>query len=265
MAAKDTLLSDFLSAIKVWRVWLYLGLQDVKVRFRGSLIGPMWLLINLGMFVIGAGVVYGSLFQQDMADFLPFLTAGFVIWGFIVSTCTDSGSAFINAEGYIKQFSYPKQIYLLRNLVSFTVIFFLGLIPVAGVLIFYGRFEWTGLLCAIPGILLLLMCGFSHITIFAYLSCRFRDIPHGMTGIFQVMFFVTPIIFPVKLLRDRGLDFIYQFNPLYYLIEMVRFPLISGDFAPDECYIFGGLYFLVMLCLGYIAAKKLDHKVVFLI
>ena len=72
------LLQDFFTSLKVWRVWGYLGIQDVKARFRRSVIGPLWLFINLGMFVLGAGVVYGLMFKQDMSEFLPFLTSGFV-------------------------------------------------------------------------------------------------------------------------------------------------------------------------------------------
>ena len=98
MIYKNSLLNDSFAALKVWRVWMFLGLQDVKARFRRSFVGPLWILINLGMFVVGAGVVYGLLFRQEMSEFLPFLTAGFVIWGFIVSTLTEGGYAFINAD-----------------------------------------------------------------------------------------------------------------------------------------------------------------------
>lgn len=244
---------------------MFLGLQDVKARFRRSFVGPLWILINLGMFVVGAGVVYGLLFKQEMSEFLPFLTAGFVIWGFLVSTLTEGGHAFINAEGYIKQFSYPKQIYLLRMLVSAAVIFFIGLTAVAGTMAFYGNITASGWLFALPGITMLFISGLAHISISAYLTCRFRDIPHGVGGLFQVLFFVTPILFPVSILKERELDFVYQFNPLYYLIEVVRYPILKGQFAPSECYAFGLAYLIVVWAIAYTVANKLDRKVIFLL
>lgn len=259
------LLQDFFTSLKVWRVWGYLGIQDVKARFRRSVVGPLWLFINLGMFVLGAGVVYGLMFKQDMSEFLPFLTSGFVIWGFILSSLTDGGYAFINAEGYIKQFSYPKQIYLLRTLVSQAVIFCIGVCAVIGVLLFYHKFVLLGWLYALPGAILLFLCGLAHISITAYMTCKFRDIPHGLGGIFQVLFFVTPIMFPVSILRERGIDFVYQFNPLYYLIEVVRYPLLQGAFAPVEFYLFGCVYFLIVAMVAFLVALKMDHKVVFLL
>jgi lipopolysaccharide transport system permease protein len=260
-----SLLSDSLSALRIWRVWLFLGLQDIKGRFRRSIIGPLWLLINLALFVVGAGVVYGLLFRQPMAEFLPFLTAGFVIWGFIVSTLTEGGHAFVNAEGYIKQFPYPKQIYILRALVGFAIIFFIGLMALAGSMLAFGNFTPLGWLFSIPGILVLFLSGLAHVTISAYWTTRFRDIPHALGGLFQVLFFVTPIMFPVSVLRERGLDFVYQFNPLHYLIDMVRHPLLKGEFAEPESYAFGLLYLLLVWVLAYFSARMLDSRVVFLL
>src|SRR6266852_5714740 len=117
---------DCLAACRLWRVWTFLGIQDIKARFRRSFIGPLWILLNLALFAGAAGFVYGVIFDQPMAEFLPFLITGIVIWGYLLSTLTEAGGAFIGAEGYIKQFSYPKQIYLLRALVSYTVNLLIG-------------------------------------------------------------------------------------------------------------------------------------------
>ena len=160
----------------------------------------------MALFVGGVGVVYGLLFKQSMDEFLPFLTTGFIIWGFIVSSLTESGFAFINAEGYIKQFSFPKQIYLLRALVVYVVVLMIGMIALIPVQLFFRHLTLLSWFFATPGFILLLLAALGHIVIFAYLSTRFRDLPHAMSGVLQILFFVTPIIFPVKLLAERKLD-----------------------------------------------------------
>lgn len=265
MTLQDKLLVDSIQSFKVWRVWLFLGLQDIKARFRRSFIGPLWILLNMAFFVGGAGVVYGLMFGQPMNEFLPFLTVGFVIWGFIISSLTESGLAFINAEGYIKQFSYPKQIYLIRPLVVYTIVLLIGLFALVPVQLLFQRFYIAGWLLAIPGLLLLLLAALGHIVICAYLGTRFRDLPHAMGGLLQVLFFVTPIMFPVKLLKERHLDFVYQYNPLHYLIEVVRHPILEGESASPENYIFAGLYVVVVWVIAAIAAKRLDSRLVFLL
>lgn len=265
MTIQDKLHTDSIQALKMWRVWLFLGLQDIKAKFRRSYIGPLWILLHMAFFVGGAGVVYGIMFGQPMREFLPFLTAGFVIWGFILSSLTESGSAFINAEGYIKQFVYPKQIYLVRPLVVYTIIMLIGLSALIPVQLLFHSFSIQGWLLAIPGLLVLLLAALGHIVIFAYMGTRFRDLPHAMGGLLQVLFFVTPIIFPVKILRDRHLDFVYQYNPLYYLIDVVRHPILEGELAIPENYLFAGTYVVVVWVIATLVAKRLDTRLVFLL
>ncbi len=265
MTPRNKLLLDSIQSIKVWRVWMFLGLQDVKARFRRSFIGPLWILLNMALFVGGAGVVYGLLFGQPMDEFLPFLTAGFVIWGFLVASLTESGMAFVNAEGYIKQFAYPKQIYLLRPLVSSTVILLIGFTALIPVQLFFHRFSLEGWFLAIPGLIILLLAAQAHIVICAYLGTRFRDLPHAMTGALQVLFFVTPIMFPVKILKERHMDFVYQYNPLHYLVDVVRHPILQGELAGSENYIFAGAYVIVAWVLAAIVAKRFDSRLVFLL
>lgn len=265
MVFQNKLLADSIHSFSVWRVWLFLGLQDIKSRFRRSFIGPLWILLNMAFFVGGVGVVYGLMFGQPMREFLPFLTAGFVIWAFMVSSLTESGSAFINAEGYIKQFSYPKQIYLIRQLVVYTITLLIGFAALIPVQLLFNRFSFEGWFLAIPGILLLLLGALGHIVICAYLGTRFRDLPHATGGVLQVLFFVTPIMFPVKLLRERHLDFVYQYNPLHYLIDVVRHPILEGEFALPENYMFAGLYVIAVWLIAAMVAKRLDSRLVFLL
>ena len=103
-------LAEFVSAAKLWRVWVHMGLQDVKSRFRSSVLGPAWILINLAAIIASIGLIYGRLFHQPMNEFLPFLTLGRVVWSFISSSLVEGSNAFIVAEGYIKQFPFPKTL-----------------------------------------------------------------------------------------------------------------------------------------------------------
>jgi ABC-type polysaccharide/polyol phosphate export permease len=259
------LLSDSTRGLKMWRVWTYLGVQDIKAKFHRSFLGPLWIVLTTGFFVTGVGLIYGLLFGQPAHLFLPNLACGFALWGFIVASITDASSAFVRAEGYIKQFSYPKQIYLLRTLISSTIVLLIGIAVVIPVQIFFSEFNIQGWLFAIPGLVLLLLAALGHIAISAYLGARFRDFPHATSVALQMLFFVTPIMFPIKLLSEKGLGFIYEFNPLYYLIDIVRYPILEGHFALAENYLFAGVYILTCWLLALWLAVKLDSRVVFLL
>jgi ABC-type polysaccharide/polyol phosphate export permease len=256
------LLGDCWQALRAWRVWLFLGVQDVKARFHRSAIGPLWILLNMSLFVVGAGVLYGVLINQPMKILLPYLLIGFTLWGAIVSSFTEAGFSFVNAEGYIKQFCYPKQIYLLRTLVSTTIILLITLPALIPVQLFFRSFSIIGWLLALPGLVLLLLALLGHIAVCGYLGVRFRDLPHAMGGLLQVAFFVTPVMFPAKMLQDRHYAWIYQFNPFYYLLELARHPILQGEPAAPEIYGGACLYILLVWTVAGLVARSLDSRIV---
>lgn len=259
------LLADSWQALRVWRVWTFLGVQDVKARFQRSLIGPLWILLNMSLFVAGAGLLYGVMINQPMKLLLPYLITGFTLWAIIVSSLTESGWAFVNAEGYIKQFCYPKQIYIMRASVSSTIIMLITLPAIIPVQLYYRSFSIVGWLLAVPGLVLLLLAVLGHIAVCAYLGVRFRDLPHAANGLLQVAFFVTPVMFPAKLLEQRHLALIYELNPFYYLLEVARHPILNGEFAAPAVYGFAILYILLLWLFACLVARSLDSRIVVLL
>jgi len=265
MRFESQLLADSTASVRVWRVWWFLGTQDIKARFRRSFLGPVWIFLNMFLFVAGAGVLFGVLINQPMREFLPYLLIGLALWGMIVSSLTESGWSFVNAEGYIKQFCYPKQIYLLRTLVSTSIILAISLTTVLPVLMFFGRFSILGWVLAVPGLVILLLASLAHITLSGYLGVRFRDYPHATGGILQVVFFVTPVMFPAKMLDERHLSLVYRVNPFYYLISIAREPILHGVLAAPEAYLWACLYVLAAWVLAGLIAKSLDSRIVVLL
>lgn len=265
MAAKSLLFEDSLRALRLWRVWTFLGVQDIKARFRRSFLGPVWLLMNMVLFVAGAGVLYGVMIHQPMREFLPYLTAGFTVWGFLASSLSESAMAFLNAEGYIKQFCYPKQIYLLRVMVSYSIIMLIYLSVLIPLQLLLRTFSPLGWLLILPGLALLIIAALGHTVIVAYLGVKFRDLPHAAGGLLQVAFFVTPVMFPIEVLKARNLDFVYWFNPLHYLINIVRYPIMRGTLAPAGDYCFTIAYIIAVWCIAAIVARAIDSKVVVLL
>lgn len=261
--SKSKLQRDTWQALQAWRVWVFLGRQDIQARFRRSLLGPLWLVLNTSIFVAGAGLVYGALFSLSLGEFLPMLTVGIVVWGFIVASLTESANAFVVAEGYIKQFPYPKQIYLLRTLVVHATVLAIGLSILLALQLLLGRFHLWAWLLALPGLLILLITALAHITALAYLGARFRDLPHAASGALQVVFFITPVMFPARLLDDKNLSIIYQVNPLFYMLEIVRFPLLNN--APVAPQIYGAalVYSAIAWVIAILVARRMDARLVF--
>ncbi|WP_373316895.1 ABC transporter permease [Chitinolyticbacter albus] len=240
-------------------------MQDVKTRFQRSLLGPLWIFLNLGLMMLAIGLIFGRLFHQPMAEFLPFLSLGLVIWGTIGASLGEGAITFVGAEGYIKQFPFPKAVYIFRALVSMHVVFLTGLIIYFFVALSYGKFNLLGIVFSLPGVLFFVLTNFAHVVICAHLGAKFRDVPHMISAAFQVLFYVTPVMYTVEMLKSRHLDFIYLFNPFYYMIEIIRRPMLQGVMPGWDVYLPALGYAVFVLAFAAFIVKKLSNRIVYVL
>ena len=109
---------DVVRSARLWHIWVRLGVQDVRHKFRRSTVGPAWIFLNLGVLIGAIGIIYGRLLGQDLHQFIPYLTAGLIVWGYLTTSITEGAHAFVNSEGYIKQIALPIYVYVFRCFVS---------------------------------------------------------------------------------------------------------------------------------------------------
>ena len=94
--------------------WFYIALQDIKLRYRRSMIGPWWVTISTGIMVLMLGFLWSNIFNQDIDTYLPFFAIGFVVWGWMAAQIGDSAAGFLQFQGTIKQIKIPFPIFTLR-------------------------------------------------------------------------------------------------------------------------------------------------------
>ncbi len=253
-------LKDYLASFKHWRIWYFWGKQDVKGRFRKSFFGGAWVVIHLLVWSISAALIYGQLFGQDVSHFMPYVLVGFSIWGLLSNSLSEGGNAFLSAEGYIKQIPFPYGVYILRNFTSH-VLNFIGLIPV--LLIVYialGRdLSWVMLWGGVGLLFVFLIC-FLHIVIVAHLTLYIRDLPHAIGSLMQPLFFITPLIY-VKADIPEKWAWVYEWNIFYYLVEVVRLPLVEYKTVPATHFMVLGGYFFVLLIIAFAVTKRVRPQI----
>ena len=254
---------DVIQALRLWPIWLQLGLQDIRLRFRRSVLGVGWIFINLAVVLLAIGVVYGKLLGQEMAGFLPFLTIGLVAWGYLTSSIIEGGNAFIASEGYIKQIGLPIYVYVFRFFVSASLTMLLSFLAYIVVAFVYKVECHWGMFWAVPGMLLLGTVSLLLITIFAHLNARFRDTIHLAGAALQVLFYITPVLWPPEMLRDRGLPWIVDYNPFYHLLEVVRQPLLHAQAASSLNYQAVGILIVVLATIAATFAWRYHRRLVY--
>ena len=256
---------DLVAAVRLRGIWWRLGVQDLRLRFRRAALGIGWIFIQLAVTVLALGAVYGALLGQDMRTFLPFLAIGLVLWGFITASVVEGSQAFVASEGYIKQIGLPIQVYVFRSFVSITVAATMSLSSYVVVVVLYAVPIGWGILWSIPGLILFGVTAFWLVLIFAHLTARFRDTAHLAATALQILFFVTPVIWPADMLRGRRLQWVVDANPLYHLLEVARRPLLFSEPATVANYLVGGGIVIGLGAVAFLVVRLYSRRVVYLL
>jgi ABC-type polysaccharide/polyol phosphate export permease len=236
---------DLLQGFSGWRVWWLLGIGDIRQRYRRSRIGQFWITLSIAIFVVAIGVVYSALFKQPIKDYLPYLATTYVVWVLIAGIVNDSTSAFIQAEGFLRQQALPKTTFVLRVLVRNAVSFAHNIIVLPVIFLVFGVApSWTWA-AALFGLVLIAVAGFLGGLILAILCTRFRDLPQIIQNFIQVAFFISPVTWQVELL-DEPVRFWVNLNPFAAFLRVVSEPLLGR--LPNFTTYASAIVTIVILC-----------------
>lgn len=220
-------LNDVKAMLGSLSIALTLGWQDIRLRYRRSKIGPFWITISTGIMVAMIGLIFGQALGAPMEEYLPFLSTGIILWGFISASIIEGSSAFIEASGMIRQLAIPMSTYPVRVLVRNTVILGHNVVILPIVLLVVGKSLTWNIFYIIPGFFLVLVNVFWISLVSGILCTRFRDMPSIVGNVIQVFFYLTPIIWSPNALSPRTANLIVETNPFYHLLEIVRGPVLG--------------------------------------
>jgi ABC-type polysaccharide/polyol phosphate export permease len=208
-----------------------LAWHDVVSRYRGSILGPLWITLSMGLMVLGIGVLWGELFRVPLQEFMPFVALGIVFFGTVTTTINEGCDTFIQAAGMLSQTSLPMFTFVwrtvLRNLIN------LGhhVVIVLAVLAYYGFWRTANYPVAALGLVLLVVNVAWISMMVAIVSARFRDIPQIVQSITQAAAIMTPVFWLPDRIPQRY-RLILDLNPFYHLLQAVRAPLMSRGVEP---------------------------------
>jgi lipopolysaccharide transport system permease protein len=226
---KITALEDVWNSIANFQLAALLGWQDVAQRYRRSSVGAFWLTINMGVLVGALGLIFGTIFNTPMSEFLPFICVGLIIWGYYSQLINEGCASFMANSDTMLQLPIPFFTYVLRTWWRNTIILAHNLVIFPIVLLIFGKFVTFSALLAILGFFFVSLNLLWMMVILAVLCTRYRDLTQIVQNIMQVGMYVTPIMWqPDRLPGGTRSRLMLDFNPFYHLISVVRDPLLGG-------------------------------------
>lgn len=240
-----------------------LVVRDIKVRYRHSVLGMVWTVLNPLMMMVVITIVFSTLFKQNIPNYPIYYLSGSLIFSFNSESTTTALNSIISNSSLIKKVYIPKYLFPFSNILSGLVNLGFSLIAMFIVMILtQAPFHVTLLLLPIPIFYTFLFSTGLGILLSA-LTVYFRDIAH-FYGVFILAWtYFTPVFYPVDILNDTVMK-IMQLNPMYHYVSFVRELVIVGEFPSMKenllCFLIGLITLIIGLCVFY---KRQDNFVLY--
>jgi ABC-type polysaccharide/polyol phosphate export permease len=253
-------LKDILEGLQAHAIWRELVRRDIYNRTRGASLGRWWIVIGQALAIAGIGLVYARLFGLSLQEYLPYLAAGLITWGYIIGLINEASDVFTYSKGYLTQTRLPLSVFVYRY-VTRNMILFVYKSPIIFVvlLIFQVPIGWSAAI-ALAGVALIAVAGFFTGVILGFLSARYRDIGQLVTSLSVFLFFMTPVFWKVDRLGD--LRWVVDYNPLYHFLSLVRLPLIGEQVTWWSFAMTGGTI-AVLVAVAALVYRSIGREVVY--
>lgn len=263
MQLVDGIITEFKDAWRFRYVIQSFVSTKLKQRYRRSFLGYFWTILAPFFHFIIIGFVMSHISRSSMPNYFVYMFSGSVFFSVIANIINGSPMYLIANEHFIKKIYLPKVIFILNTVALEFVNFSLTAVSlvILGMVTRMIHFSFAFVYLPVPiifGMILLIGLG----CVISIASVYFRDLIHILPAVMQAAFFLTPILYSIEMIPVEYHKFIY-INPIYYLIECFRIPIVQGQFPP-AIYTFAliGMSIFTFI-LGMILLKKYDNKIVF--
>jgi len=251
---------DVIDGFRLWPLAWSLGWLDIRLRYRGSVLGPFWLTLSTAIMIAALGFLYSALFHINLRAYLPFLALSQVLWFFIATLVGEACTCFTQAEGMIRAVRMPLFLHAIRTLLRNALVLAHNVVVIVAVDIIFSVWPGWHALIALPGLLLWTMDGLAICLLLGAFCARFRDIGPIVSSIMQIAFFVTPVIWQPEQLGVHAV--LLPLNPFFALMEVVRAPLL-GKLPADLTWLAAILYSLVLCGVSWLMFVRARGRLAF--
>ncbi|MBI3860686.1 MAG: ABC transporter permease [Planctomycetia bacterium] len=258
-------MSRYVAAIwKCRYFWLSLVRMDLRTRYRRSVLGLGWSLLNPILMTAVMCVVFPRFLPiASVGEYAPMVLVGLCFWNFITSSTKLGTQCLFQGERYIRQYPAPIAIYPLRIALGSSFHFSVALLVVVllrlSVIGFSGMSSFVSL---VPTFLLIFVLGWSLAVLAGFLTAYFPDMEHLTDVGLQILFYGTPIIYPTDAIQGK-LGWLIRLNPLTTFIELLRAPLLRGEFPDASLYGAAAISAAAIAGMAVMTLTRFEKKIIF--
>lgn len=257
-----------ITKIKAWLTgfWNYKDLlcelvfRDIKLKYRRSLLGYMWSVLNPLMIMIVMVCVFSTMFNRNIENFPVYLFTGQLMFNFMNQSTHQAISSITANASLLKKVYVPKYIFVFSKISSGLIDFLFSCAALVLVMLATGaEFSWYNLLFPLVALQLYVFClGLGMFL--AQANVFFRDIQYIYNAVTTAWMYLTPIFYPLEMLPDWLQNIVVYCNPLYFYIGQFRALVYYGCLPEMKLVILGVGTAMLMLVIGTVCFKKCQDR-----
>ena len=249
-------MKDYLNVFIKYRYLLEdLVAKDFKLKYRRSILGFLWSILNPLLMMLVITAVFSNMFKSDIEYFPVYYLCGYLIFNFVIEATNGALTSIVQSGYLIKKVYIPKYIFPLEKSSFALVNVLFSFVAVVIVILITGMpIKTTIFLIPIP-IFLAFIFSTGLGLILASMNTFFRDMGHLYSVWTTAWMYLTPMFYPISIIPDNIKTVIY-YNPLYYYVTYLRMLVIDGEIPGMEINVICICFSFLFLLIGLLIFKK---------
>lgn len=220
---------------ELWRyreLFYFFAWRDIKIKYKQTVLGFLWAILQPMLMMIIFTVFFGRVLNVPSQN-LPypiFVFSGLLLWNMFSTGLTSSANSMVNNSAIIKKIYFPRLIIPASSILVTLFDFLMAFVLFIPLLIFYQQpLSWSAMWCWPLALVISVVATLGPGCLLAALNVKYRDFRYVIPFLIQILFFLTPVIYPVSMLKQPLLQYILVLSPMYAALELFRLPLTGAE------------------------------------
>lgn len=240
-------------------LFLSLAIRDIKVRYKQTVIGALWAVLQPLILMIVFSVFFGKIagIKTDGIPYPIFVYSGLLFWDFFSNSLSSASNSLVANQAIIQKIYFPRIIIPVSSTLVFLLDFVFSSVIFTGLMFYYQTApSLLGLALIIPALIISFLTAMGIGLFFSAINVKYRDVRYVLPFFIQLLLFVTPVIYPPSVLGK--FQWLWYLNPMSGVIDTMRNGLLNV--GPINWQLLGAsaLVSIVLFCIGLLYFSKTE-------